>query len=464
MKEMSKKERVLAALNRQDVDRTPVANPTSVATVEMMDLVDAPFPEACRSAELNAKLAATEISQFDFDSIAPYFSIIQESSAIGCEMQWEQKDNWPTVRMSNPIWKTASDVKVPANFLDHPDVKVITDSIRILKKEFGDEVPIIGKTMGPWTLAYHVFGVETFLLGSVDNPDETAEALEKLGKKCNITLHTGKIPMPKKILVSKIKNADGLVCHPYDTVDKDVISNGKNLKAISTFSVGFDHIDVKFAKEQGIKIGFTPEVLTNATAELTIGLVLDLLRRISEGDRIIRHKKWNQIYGAHDYTGVEISGKTIGIMGMGRIGREVAKKATGLGMNVIYHSRNRISKNIESRLKAKYVSASILYQKSDIISLHIPYSKDTHHLMNSKKFQKVKKTSFLINTSRGKIVNEKDLAIALKKKQIRGAGVDVYELDHQRELVIERGYKSKGVYFVEITINNNKLHQKITLQ
>jgi [methyl-Co(III) methanol-specific corrinoid protein]:coenzyme M methyltransferase len=180
MKEMSKKERVLAALNRQDVDRTPVANPTSVATVEMMDLVDAPFPEACRSAELNAKLAATEISQFDFDSIAPYFSIIQESSAIGCEMQWEQKDNWPTVRMSNPIWKTSSDVKVPSNFLDHPDVKVITDSIRILKKEFGDEVPIIGKTMGPWTLAYHVFGVETFLLGSVDNPDETAEALEKL--------------------------------------------------------------------------------------------------------------------------------------------------------------------------------------------------------------------------------------------------------------------------------------------
>ena len=180
MKEMSKKERVLAALNRQDVDRTPVANPTSVATVEMMDLVDAPFPEACRAAELNAKLAATEISQFDFDSIAPYFSIIQESSAIGCEMQWEQKDNWPTVRMSNPIWKTASDVKVPSNFLDHPDVKVITDSIRILKKEFGDEVPIIGKTMGPWTLAYHVFGVETFLLGSVDNPDETAEALEKL--------------------------------------------------------------------------------------------------------------------------------------------------------------------------------------------------------------------------------------------------------------------------------------------
>lgn len=180
MKQMTKKERVLAALNRLEVDRPPVANPTSVATVEMMDLVDAPFPDACRSAELNARLAATEITEFDFDAIAPYFSIIQESSAIGCEMQWEQKDNWPTVRMSNPIWKTSDDIKVPSNFLDHPDVKVIIDSIRILKNEFGNDVPIIGKTMGPWTLAYHVFGVEAFLLGSVDSPEETIKSLEKL--------------------------------------------------------------------------------------------------------------------------------------------------------------------------------------------------------------------------------------------------------------------------------------------
>jgi len=180
MKQMTKKERVLAALNRQEVDRPPIANPTSVATVEMMDLVDAPFPDACRSAELNARLAATEITEFDFDAIAPYFSIIQESSAIGCEMQWEQKDNWPTVRMSNPIWKTANDIKVPTDFLEHPDVKVILDSIKILRKEFGNDVPIIGKTMGPWTLAYHVFGVESFLLGSVDNPDDTIKSLKKL--------------------------------------------------------------------------------------------------------------------------------------------------------------------------------------------------------------------------------------------------------------------------------------------
>ena len=180
MKAMTKKERVFSALNRQEVDRPPVANPTSVATVEMMDLVDAPFPEACRSAELNARLAATEITEFDFDAIAPYFSIIQESSAIGCEMQWEQKDNLPTVRMSNPIWKDSSDIKVPKDFLEHKDTKVIIDSIKILRKEFGNDIPIIGKTMGPWTLAYHVFGVEKFLLGTIDNPSETTLALEKL--------------------------------------------------------------------------------------------------------------------------------------------------------------------------------------------------------------------------------------------------------------------------------------------
>jgi len=254
-------------------------------------------------------------------------------------------------------------------------------------------------------------------------------ALDELKKKCNVSLHTGKIPIPKKNLIDKIKNMDGLVCHPYDTIDKEVIKNSENLKVISTFSVGFDHIDVNFAKSQGIKIGYTPEVLTNATAELTIGLILDVLRRISEGDRIIRNKKWNQIFGAYDYTGTEISGKTIGIIGMGRIGREVARKANGLGMNVIYHNRKPISKRIEKMLKAKYVSENMLYKNSDIISLHVPYNNDTHHLMNSKIFKKMKKTSFLINTSRGKIVNEKHLVTALKTKQIQGAGMDVYEME-----------------------------------
>ena len=252
-------------------------------------------------------------------------------------------------------------------------------------------------------------------------------ALDELGKRCNVLLHTGKIPIPKKNLINKIKDMDGLICHPYDTIDEEVIINAKNLKAISTFSVGFDHIDINFAKSQKIKIGYTAEVLTNATAELTIGLILDVLRRISEGDRIVRNKKWNQIFGAYDYTGTEVAGKTIGIIGMGRIGKEVAKKANGLGMNVIYHNRRPVSKKIEKMLKTKYVSENTLYRKSDIISLHVPYNNDTHHLMNSKIFKKMKKTSFLINTSRGKIINEKQLVVALQKKDIQGAGMDVYE-------------------------------------
>ncbi|MDA1347973.1 MAG: MtaA/CmuA family methyltransferase [Chloroflexi bacterium] len=177
---MTSKERVMKALAGEPVDRPPVANPTNVGTVELMDLVDAPFPDACRDPELAARLAATGHTELGFDSVMPYFSIIQESSALGCEMQWEGKDNWPTVRMYNPIWKGLDDIKIPPGFLEHPDNVAITRSISLLKEEFGNEVAIIGKTMGPWTLAYHVFGVESFLLMTVDDPDTVKRAMHKM--------------------------------------------------------------------------------------------------------------------------------------------------------------------------------------------------------------------------------------------------------------------------------------------
>jgi [methyl-Co(III) methanol-specific corrinoid protein]:coenzyme M methyltransferase len=174
------RDRVLNALVGKPVDRPPVANPTSVATVELMDLVDAYFPEACRNSEMNARLAATGYTELGFDSIMPYFTIIQESSALGCLVQWEQKDNWPTVRMSSPIWRNADDVRIPPGFLNHPDALCVTESIRMLRQAYGSEVAIIGKTMGPWTLAYHVFGVQQFLLMTIDDPGETMRALHKL--------------------------------------------------------------------------------------------------------------------------------------------------------------------------------------------------------------------------------------------------------------------------------------------
>ena len=179
---MTGRERVLAALRREPVDRTAVCNPTSVATVELMDLVDAPFPQANREPELMARLAATGYTELGFDTIMPVFSIIQESSALGCRIQWEQKDNWPTVKMREPIWEDVDDIKIPSDFLTHQDTQCVLEAIKILKKEYGDEVAVIGKTMGPWSLGYHCFGVEPFLLMSLDDPDKTKACLDRMKK------------------------------------------------------------------------------------------------------------------------------------------------------------------------------------------------------------------------------------------------------------------------------------------
>ena len=179
---MKGRERVLAAFRGEPVDRPAVCNPTSVATVELMDLVDAPFPQANRDGEMMARLAATGYTELGFDTIMPVFSIIQDSSALGCKIQWEQKDNWPTVKMSEPIWETAEDIVIPPDFLTHPDTACVLDAIRRLKAEYGDEAAVIGKTMGPWSLAYHCFGVEPFLLLSLDDPDATKRILDGLKK------------------------------------------------------------------------------------------------------------------------------------------------------------------------------------------------------------------------------------------------------------------------------------------
>lgn len=252
-------------------------------------------------------------------------------------------------------------------------------------------------------------------------------AIKELKKRYKIFIHAGKIPMPKKILLEKIKNADGLICFPYDIIDKEVIENAKKLRVISTYSVGYDHIDVQVAKKRKIRIGYTPNVLTDATADLTIGLMLDLMRRITEGDRRIRSGNWYQIFGAFDYVGVDLQGKTLGIFGMGRIGQAVTKRAKGFGLNTIYNSRTRLSERQEQRLGIRYVSFDKMIRNSDVLSIHAPYGKETHHLFDLATFKKMKRTAFIINTARGKLVNEKDLAKALQAKIISGAALDVFE-------------------------------------
>lgn len=252
-------------------------------------------------------------------------------------------------------------------------------------------------------------------------------ALKELRRHYSIEVNSGKIPMPKMKLIEKIKDKDGLICFPYDIVDKEVIDSAKKLRAISTYSVGYDQIDVKYAKKKKILIGYTPEVLTEATADLTFSLILDLLRRVSEGDRIIRKGDWKQIYGAYDYVGTDISGKTLGILGLGRIGLAVAKRAAGFGMKVIYHNRKRVPRKIEASTLAKFVSVNNLLKKSDVISIHIPYTKQTHQLVDMSFFKKMKQSAFFVNTSRGKIIKEKDLVLALRNKIIAGAALDVFE-------------------------------------
>ena len=182
-------------------------------------------------------------------------------------------------------------------------------------------------------------------------------------------------------------------------------------------------------KKNKIRIGYTPEVLTDATADMAFALLIDSLRRISEGDRIIRKGKWRQIYGAYDYVGLDLQGKTLGIIGLGRIGKTLAKRAKAFDMKIIYHNRKQISKIEEKKLGAKYTTFDKLITQSDIISIHVPHTKETNQMFDMKIFKKMKKTAFLINTSRGKIVNEKDLAVALKLKIMGGAGLDVFETE-----------------------------------
>ncbi len=200
-------------------------------------------------------------------------------------------------------------------------------------------------------------------------------AVKELKKYYNIEINSGPFPIPKKKLVAKIKDKDGLICFPYDNIDKQVIMAGTKLKTISAFSVGYDNIDSKFAKKRNIAIGYTPNVLTIATADLTITLILDLLRRVSEGDRLVRAGKWNMVFGADTYVGDEVAGKTLGILGLGRIGLAVAKRAQAFGMKIIYHNRSRLAPKKEKSLQVVYVTQNELFRKSDILSIHVPYSK-----------------------------------------------------------------------------------------
>jgi glyoxylate reductase len=235
----------------------------------------------------------------------------------------------------------------------------------------------------------------------------------------------------RDILLGSISDKDGLLCMITDTIDEELLQKAPHLKMIANYGVGFNNIDLEAATRRSIWVSNTPGVLTDATADTTFALILAVARRVVEGDRITREGKF-RFWAPFHFLGRQVSGKMLGIIGMGRIGQAVARRAAGFNMHVIYQSRRRIDSEEERVLGATFVDMDTLISTSDFISLHVPLTGETRHIMNRQAFEKMKSSAYLINTSRGPIVDERALFEALKAGRIAGAGLDVYE--HEPEL------------------------------
>ncbi len=217
-----------------------------------------------------------------------------------------------------------------------------------------------------------------------------------------------------------------------DEVSKELIDSLPDLKIISNVGVGYNNIDYEYALSKGIVVTNTPGVLTESTADLTFALILGVARRILEADRFLRDGKFKG-WDLTLFLGLELSQATLGIIGMGRIGQAVARRAKGFGMKIIYHNRKRVSEDSEKELSAKYVPFDELISTSDIISLHCPLTKETHHLIDKNEFLKMKDGVIIINTARGPVINEKELVNFLKNGKVKGAGLDVFEREPEVE-------------------------------
>ena len=252
-------------------------------------------------------------------------------------------------------------------------------------------------------------------------------ALEKLKKSHEVISWGEETPISRDELLKRVSGANVIVSLLTEKIDEEVLTSaGNDLKAVCNVAVGYNNIDVAACKNKNVLVTNTPGVLTDATADIAMALILMTTRRLSEGERVIRNQDpwaWGMFY----MLGSSIQNQTLGIVGMGQIGIATALRAKSFGMKIIYTRRNRLDEKIEKELSAQYVSLDELLQQSDIVSLHCPYSTETHHLISDAQLSKMKKTSYLINTARGPIVNEEALANALINKTIAGAGLDVYE-------------------------------------
>ena len=251
------------------------------------------------------------------------------------------------------------------------------------------------------------------------------QGLEILKKYHNIEVFPHDRVPTKKEIIKGLEGKDGLLCLLSDPIDRDVIASEPKLKMIASYAVGYDNIDIKEATKRKIPVSNTPGVLTDATAEMAWALIFSVSRRIVEADLFTRAGKFNG-WGPMLMLGQDISNKTLGIIGAGRIGTAVALKSKGFYMKILYFSRSKNEK-LEKELSAKKIGLDELLKKSDFISIHVPLTAKTHHLIGEKELKSMKKNAILINTSRGPVIDEKLLVKALEEKWIFGAGLDVYE-------------------------------------
>ena len=254
---------------------------------------------------------------------------------------------------------------------------------------------------------------------------------KKLIQEHNVVVNIKDKPYSYKELRKKIENVDILVPCISDTIDSSVLKSAKKLQLIANFGNGVDNIDLITANEKNIIVTNTPEVLTEDTADIVLTLILMLLRKVKQAETKLYQGKWDG-WGPSITHGERLSGKKLGIIGMGRIGSAVAKRALTLGLKINYHNRNKLNRLTEEKFKAKYwKDLNEMLMNIDILTVHCPYTPETFHLISKRRLRLMKKTSIIINTSRGEIVDENALAEQLTKNKIHGVGLDVFEHEPQ---------------------------------
>jgi glyoxylate reductase len=252
-------------------------------------------------------------------------------------------------------------------------------------------------------------------------------ALEKLRAEHDVDAWAGPESIGREELLRRVAGADAVVSLLTERIDAELLdAAGPQLKVVANVAVGYDNIDVPACTERGILATNTPGVLTEATADIALGLILGATRRLGEGERLIRSgQAWK--WGMFFLLGSSLQGKTLGVVGMGGIGQATARRAKAFGMEIVYQSRSEIDAGIAAELGARRVELDELLAISDIVSLHCPYGPATHHLIGSEQLAAMKSSAYLVNTARGPIVDEAALAAALREGQIAGAGLDVFE-------------------------------------